>query len=353
MTKAVYGVMGVVAACSVSVAAQWAKYPDPTVPRDAQGRVRADAPPPRTPDGKIDFSGVWMRANSGPPNEGRGGRGRGGQAGGGAGAAAAPTAAAAAPNAAAPAAPAPATPPAAPAGRSGAGGDTGAAFAGGRGGVTLEAQTERFPYDPNGPPVATFFEAGGNMQGGLPYTPWAAAIRKQRFDVDKAKDNPDANCMPMGFLQFHQQPQPRKIIQTPKLILIEYEANYGLRHIYIDGRKLPPQGQPQPWWYGYSVGHWEGDTLVVETNNLRGAEESPSDGWLDVNGSPYSSEAKFTERFRRPTFDHLQIDVTLEDAKAYTKPWTVRIDQRFVADEEPIEFICNENQQFRRRIKID
>ena len=142
------------------------------------------------------------------------------------------------------------------------------------------------------------------MEGGLPYTPWASGSRKQRMDL-KAKDNPDANCMPMGFLQFHQQPQPRKIIQTPKLILIEYEANYGLRHIYLDGRKLPPQGEPQPWWYGYSVGHWEGDTLVVETNNLRGAEDSVYDGWLDVNGSPYSQQAKFTERFRRPTFGHL------------------------------------------------
>ena len=121
--------------------------------------------------------------------------------------------------------------------------------------MSLEPATRPFPFDPNGPPVATFFEAGGNMDGGLPYTPWARDIRKQRFDVDKAKDNPDANCMPMGFLQFHQQPQPRKIIQTPKLILIEYEANYGLRHIYLDGRKLPPQGEPQPWWYGYSVGH--------------------------------------------------------------------------------------------------
>jgi hypothetical protein len=341
MNKAVYGVIGVVVACSVSVGAQWAKFTDPSVPRDAQGQVRKDAPPPRTADGKVDFSGVWMRANSGPPNEGRG-RGRGAAAAGGGAAAAAP----------APAAPA-APPAGGQAGAPGRGGDTGTAFAGGRGGVTLEPQTDRFPYDPNGPPVATFFEAGGNITGGLPYTQWALDIRKKRFDVDKAKDNPDANCFPMGFLQFHQQPQPRKIIQTPKMILIEYEANYGLRHIYLDGRKLPPQGEPQPWWYGYSVGHYEGDTLVVETNNLRGAEESPYDGWLDVNGSPYSGQAKFTERYRRPTFDHLQIDITLEDPKAYTKPWTVRVDQRFLADEEPIEFICNENQQFRRRIKID
>jgi len=137
------------------------------------------------------------------------------------------------------------------------------------------------------------------------------------------------------------------------MILIEYEANHGLRHIFMDGRKLPPQGEPQPWWYGYSVGHWEGDTLVVETNNLRGAEDGPYDGWLDVNGSPYSQQARFTERIRRPSFDHLQIDITLEDPKAYTKPWTVRVDQRLIVDQELIEFECNENQQFRRKIKID
>ena len=79
-----------------------------------------------------------------------------------------------------------------------------------------------------------------------------------------------------------------------------YEANYGLRYIYIDGRTLPPQGSVQPFWYGYSVGRWEGDTLVVETNNLRGAETSPYDGWLDVRGSPYTEQARFIERIRRP-----------------------------------------------------
>ena len=346
--SALSGIIGAVAifvACSISVGAQWPKYQEAGVPRDAQGNVIMTAPTPRTADGKPDFSGTWMRANSGPPRGGgRGGRqGQGGGAqaqGAGQGGGAQAQGGAAAREGGA-------------GGAAGAGGDTNAAFGAGRGGIQLEPPTESFPFDPNGPPVATFFEAGGNIPGGLPYTPWAAAIRKQRFEVDKAKDNPDANCMPMGFLQFHQQPQPRKIIQTKQMILIEYEANYGIRHIYLDGRKLPPQGEPQPWWYGYSVGTWDGDTLVVETNNLRGAEEGPYDGWLDVNGSPYSGEAKFTERIRRPAFGHLQIDTTLEDAKAYTKPWTVRIDQRYLADQELIEFVCNENQQFRRRIKID
>jgi hypothetical protein len=337
-------VMVVVAAATASVAAQWPKIPDTTVPRDAKGNINYDAPTPRTPDGKPDFSGIWMHANSGPPRGNRGG-GRAGAAGraGEAGRAGAPAAAA----------------PAAPANgalnaTAGDGNGGPAAFQPVRGGVSLEAQTGNFPYDPSGPPVATFFEAGGNMEGGLPYTPWASELKKARLALQD-KDNPDANCMPMGFLQFHQQPQPRKImnISNPKSLLVEWEANYGLWHIYLDGRKLPPQGEPQPWWYGYSVGHWEGDTLVVETNNLRGAEDSPNDGWLDVNGSPYTEQVKFTHKIRRPTYGHLQMDITVEDAKAYTKPFTVRIDQRISPDQEMIEFICNENQQFRRRIKVN
>jgi hypothetical protein len=301
-------IVSVLTVGSIPIAAQWPGIPDPKVPRDSKGEVRGDAPAPRTPDGKPDFSGLWMHANSGPPG-GRGGRG-GGQADG-----------------------APVPP-------------------GGTGTFRLEAPTPRFPYDSNGPPVAAFFEAGQNVEGGLPYTEWAREIKKKRTDR-QARDNPDANCLPMGFLQFHQQPEPRRImnVSNPKMLLIEYEANNGLRHIYMDGRKLPPQGEPQPWWYGYSVGHWDGDTLIVETNNLRGAEDGPNDGWLDVNGSPYSEQAKFTEKIRRPTYDHLQIDMTVEDPKAYTKPWTVRVDQRLLVDQDIIEFECNENQTFRQHVK--
>jgi hypothetical protein len=236
-----------------------------------------------------------------------------------------------------------------PSGRGGGPGNDGnAAFRG----IPVDLTIPPFPFDPKGPPVAAFFEAGANMDGGLPYTPWARDIKKKRTDL-QARDNPDANCLPMGFLQFHLQPQPRRIMNVadPKMILIEYEANNGLRHIYMDGRKLPPQGEPTPWWYGYSVGHWDGDTLVVETNNLRGAEDSKFDGWLDVNGSPYSEQAKFTERIRRPSYDHLQIDLTVDDPKAYTKLWTVRIDQRLIVDQELLEFECNENQTFRQHVK--
>jgi hypothetical protein len=95
----------------------------------------------------------------------------------------------------------------------------------------------------------------------------------------------------------------------------------------------------QPWWYGYSAGRWEGDTLVVETVGFR------DDVWLDVQGSPLTGAGKMTERFRRPNYGTLQIDVTIDDPMAYTKPFTVRVNQRLFPDAELIEFICNENEK--------
>jgi len=274
---------------SAILTAQWDKRTNPAIPCLPDGQVNLEAPTPKASDGHPDLSGLWTRA----PGDGRGGRGRAGAN-----------------------APPPPPPP------------------------------------PGTPPVATFFDLGANVTGGLPLTPWGSDLLKQRLARD-SKDNPDAMCMPMGFTQFHQQPQPREIIQLKDKLLILYEANYGLRQIYTDGRALPKQGDPQPQLYGYSVGHWEGETLVVESNNFRGAEDGPFDGWLDVNGRPYSREVKFTERFTRPTFGRLTLDVTVDDPKAYTKPFTVRINQQILPDTEMIEFICNENQQFRRRVKID
>jgi hypothetical protein len=146
-------------------------------------------------------------------------------------------------------------------------------------------------------------------------------------------------------MQLHTHPDPRKIVQTSDLLVIIYESNYGLRQIFLDGRPTP-NNDPQPWWYGYSRGRWEGDTLVAETTNFR------DEVWLDIDGSPMTDAAKVTERFRRPNFGTLEIEVTVDDPKAYTKPWTVKITQRLMADTELIEFICNENQQFGKAIKV-
>jgi hypothetical protein len=196
------------------------------------------------------------------------------------------------------------------------------------------------------PPLATFGNAGAGLSGGLPFQPWAAELRRKRT-ADRWVDNPDALCLPQGPLQYHLDPQPRKIVYAPGQVLIIYESNYGLRTIYTDGRTLPPEGEPQPYWHGYSVGRWEGDTFVVESNNFRG------DGWLDTTGSPYTEAAKITERFRRVSFGQLDIEFTLDDPKAYTRPFTVRVVQQIVADgSELIEFICHENQQFLQRVKV-
>jgi hypothetical protein len=200
---------------------------------------------------------------------------------------------------------------------------------------------------PGRPPLASFGNAGIGFKDGLPYQPWAAELQKKRAS-ENSKDNPDGLCLPESLLQLHLDPQPLKVVQTPGQIFIIYETNYGLRTIFTDGRSLPPQGGPQPFWYGYSVGRWEGDTLVVETNNYKG------DGWLDARGSPMTEAAKVTERFRRVNYGQLDIEFTLDDPKAYTRPFTVRIDQRLVADgSELIEYICHENQQFLKKVKVD
>ena len=204
------------------------------------------------------------------------------------------------------------------------------------------------------PPLATLADAGAGFKEGLPFQAWAAELQKKRV-ADRWVDNPDALCLPQGPLQYHLDPQPREIVQTPKKILIVYESNYGLRTIYMDGRRLPPQGEPQPYWHGYSIGRWEGDTLVVESNNFRGAlTGQPGDGWLDITrGSPYTDALRLTERFRRVNFGTLEIEFTVDDPKAYTRPFTVRIIQEIVADgSEMIEFICHENQQFLQRVKV-
>src|SRR5688572_25645495 len=218
-------------------------------------------------------------------------------------------------------------------------------FGFGGGGRGRAAGAPALPAFSQGPPISQFFEVGGRGNP-LPIQPWAAELKKKRM-ADNNKDNPDVWCLPIGLMQYHNHPQPRQIVQTTNLTLITYESNYGLRYIYTDGRPAP-NNDPTPWWFGYSRGWWEGDTLVVETTNFLGDERA---GWLDVNGSPYTDALKMTERFRRPNFGTLEIDVTIDDAKAYTKPFTVRVNHRIMVDSEMFEFICNENERSTHHIE--
>jgi len=188
---------------------------------------------------------------------------------------------------------------------------------------------------PPAPGPRPFQDLPSLVPGGLPFQPWAAELRQQR-KAENSKDHPDAHCLPLHPVQYHFHPQPRKIVQTPGMLLILYEANGGLRQIFTDGRPLPGD-DAQPWWFGYSTGKWDGDTLVVESTGFREL------GWLDEEGTPTTGAARFTERFRRLNYGTLEIEVTVNDPKAFTKPFTFKLNQRLMPDTELIEFVCSEN----------
>jgi len=152
---------------------------------------------------------------------------------------------------------------------------------------------------PGEPPASTFANIGAGFPDGLPFQPWAKELMAKRKEQN-SKDNPDAHCLPMGLMQFHEHPQPRRMLQTPGVLVILYEGNSGVRQIFTDGRPLP-NNDPQPWWYGYSTGRWDGDTLVVETTGFRDG------GWLDTWGSPLTDAGKITERFRRLSYGVLRL----------------------------------------------
>ena len=194
------------------------------------------------------------------------------------------------------------------------------------------------PQPASGPPVAGFRDIAQNIKEGLPLTPYGAELLKTRV-AGNSKDNPEAHCLPMGIVQLHTQGAPRKFFQLPRSLVILYEASWERREIFTDGRALPGE-DAHPWWYGYSTGKWDGDTLVVETSGFRDG------GWLDIIGSPLTDAGKVTERFRRVSYGRMEIDVTIEDRKAYARPFTVRVNQQLMLDEELIEFICLENQRF-------
>jgi hypothetical protein len=279
-----------------SLVAQWPSYQNAAAtPKLPDGKVDLKAPAPRTPDGKPDLSGVWETAPcpdcappvidglSPTPGSGQAAATRGNAGGQAAGAAAA-------------------------GGRGGRGGGFGRNIFGNVGGSTPE--------------------------GEAPYQPWAKALVEKRM-ADNSKDNPDAHCLPMGIMQMDSHPYPKKVIQTPTELLLIYEASgTTVREIFLDGRPLPKREDVEPWYNGYSVGHWEGDTLVAETTGLM------DDGWLDVRGSPLTNEAKLTERFRRINFGYLEIKVTVDDPKAYTKPFDAIIYSRIMPTSQPSEFVC-------------
>ena len=175
--------------------------------------------------------------------------------------------------------------------------------------------------------------------------PWALALEKEREANDHQED-PLAHCMPPGVSRIDTSNNgaalhPMKIVQTGSLVVLLYEtsANSTFRQIFLDSRPLPKD--PQPTWLGYSVGRWDGNTLVVETTGFNGR------AWLDTRkGHPQTEAAQVIERFTRRDFGHMTIEITIDDPKAYSKTWTAKLPYTLLPDTELIETFCeNEKDQ--------
>jgi len=232
------------------LAAQWAQYHTPGIPRTADGKPNLTAPAPRTADGKPDLSGLWEFVAEGAV-----------------------------------------------------------------GNVAVRKPGDLKPAD---------------------IQPWAQALVKQRAE-NFGIDNPRYKCTPDG-PNYATGGGMKRILETPAMIVILQE-DLTFRPIHMDGRKLEADANPS--WMGYSVGHWEGDTLVVESNGFNDRT------WL-LGGYPHTEALRITERYRRPDFGHLEIAVTFQDPKAYNKAWTLPLRAQFAADTELIEAVCNDNPESRQ-----
>jgi len=265
----------------ISIHAQWLHYPTPGTPRTRDGKPNLAAKAPRAPNGKPDLSGVWQPEYA-PPGE-----------------------------------------------------------------------SERVFGDvfkdfvvPGDDP-RTFSKYFLNIladfkPGEVPMRPEAAELFQKRAQAGN-RESPSARCMPHGIPQGDlDNCLPLKILQTPAEIAVLYEDQNPYRQIYTDGRPLPKD--PQPAWLGYSVGRWEGDTLVVDSAGFNDR------GSLDAAGHPKSEQLRLRERFHRRDFGHMDLELTVDDPKMYTKPFTVKATEVLIPDSDVLEYVCTENEKDRAHL---
>jgi len=168
--------------------------------------------------------------------------------------------------------------------------------------------------------------------------PWAEQPYRQRL-ANEGRDRPSAACLPHSVTDFDAHFTPKKLLQLPGLVVMLFESYRSYRQIHTDGRPLPPEPR-EPSWFGYSIGSWEGDTLVVETV---GVNEKT---WLDDSGHPHSDALRILERFQRSSVGRMNVQLTIDDAKAYVKPWTVTFYWELVPDTELLDWVCENNKYF-------
>ena len=178
------------------------------------------------------------------------------------------------------------------------------------------------------------------------FKPEEAPIRPEALQIQRARkidDFPATHCLAQGIPLGSMLSEPVKFVQSPKLIAILYEADDKHRQIYTDGRVLPKEFD-QPAWMGYSVGRWDRDTLVVESAGFNDKT------WLDVMGHPHSEALRVTERYHRRDFGRMDVEMTFDDPKMYTKPFTIKVTYELWPDSDIFEFFCNENEKDRAHL---
>ena len=263
------------AVLAASGSAQWLDYPSPGTPRTPDGKANLSAPAPRAADGKPDLSGVWRVAPT-PLAEMKRLFGK----------------------------------------------------------LVDAAESVSVPGmeidDANKYVINVLADF---KPEDAPLRPEAARIFGERAKGDVS--NPV--CMPLGPVT-QLLPDPHKIVQAPRQMVIMYEGDGTHRQVYTDGRGLPKEIE-QPAWQGYSTGRWEGDTLVVETAGFNDRT------WLDIVGHPHSEALHITERYHRVDFGHMQVEVAYDDPQMYTKPFTIRYAEELLPDTDILEFVCNENEK--------
>ena len=268
-----------------SASAQWLNHPTPGAPRTRDGKVDLAARAPRTSDGKPDLSGVW-HVEATPMDEWKRLLGK-----------------------------------------------------------DLDFVVATSPL---GMETTTISKYALNVlmdfkPEDAPMKPETAKIFGERAEA-LGRDLPSTYCLPIGLPLTYLVSEVNKVVQTPGLTVIMYEADGTHRQIYTDGRKAPRD--PEPMWLGYSTGRWEGDTLVVDTVGFN------DKSWLDAFGHPHSDALHLVERFRRRDFGHLDMEITIDDPKMYTKAFSFKVTQRLVPDSDILESFCNENEKDRPRMGL-
>jgi hypothetical protein len=193
-----------------------------------------------------------------------------------------------------------------------------------------------------------FFDLAKDLKPGeVQMTPWAQGVQTQR-EARNHVDDPYGYCLPPGTPRINFGGGPFKILHTSQVTVLLYETLSGMtfRQVFTDGRSLPQSNEPT--WLGYSIGRWDGDVFVVETTGFRDG------GWLDTRkGRPHSDALHVTERFRRTDFGHMQLTVTIDDQKAFMKPWTFQAALTLMPDTELVEAFCDNHDKTMEHRRID